>query len=154
MWSLVFPSRIAVQCPALDNPPNGEVTLSNNNSAFSVATYRCDFGYIIGDVTSRTCQVDGSWSGSEPTYTGKFWQWFKRRGREGREWVREREREREREQDRWVVTSKNVTTHCTCMWRSVVVFANGKEIHFHPMCSVRTQYPQLEQTKSRLYIHS
>ncbi len=67
---LVFPA--VVTCPALTNPDNGVVTLPNNNLE-STATYTCDNGYTLtGDTTTRTCQANGMWSGSDPTCTRKF----------------------------------------------------------------------------------
>lgn len=55
-------------CPQLQNPGNGSVTLSMDTLEMSTATYSCNFGFVqIAGNTSRTCQVDGSWSGEAPT---------------------------------------------------------------------------------------
>ena len=53
-------------CDPLSDPANGMVTVPSRIVG-SVATYECDTGReVVGDET-RTCQVDGQWSGSEPT---------------------------------------------------------------------------------------
>ena len=57
---------LGVLCSTLLSPSNGQVSLSG-----STATYSCDSKYqLVGDVT-RTCQFDGTWSGSEPSCVGK-----------------------------------------------------------------------------------
>ena len=59
-----------VQCPALQIPDNGKVD-QTENSFGSTATYSCDSQYqLVGDVT-RTCQSEGTWSGSEPSCVGE-----------------------------------------------------------------------------------
>ena len=56
-----------VMCPQLQNPGNGSVTLSMDTLEMSTATYSCNFGFVqIAGNASRTCQVDGSWSGDAP----------------------------------------------------------------------------------------
>lgn len=53
-------------CPGLNNQANGQVNATTAVSTGQSAFYTCDGGYsIIGDDT-RTCQGDGTWSGSEP----------------------------------------------------------------------------------------
>lgn len=56
----------AVDCPALPTPNDGGVTMTGI-TAGSVATYFCDFGFMLSDNTPRTCQPDGTWDGMEPT---------------------------------------------------------------------------------------
>ena len=57
-----------IDCGTLSPPTNGSVSYSNSTTEGSVATYSCDSGYTLtGDDTERTCQADGTWSGSEPT---------------------------------------------------------------------------------------
>ena len=47
--------------------PNG------NYPANTVATYSCTRGQLFnGDVTS-TCQLDGTWTGTEPTCAGRYY---------------------------------------------------------------------------------
>ena len=56
---------IPISCGPLSNPANGAVSYSTTTYG-STATYSCDTGYtLVGDAT-RTCQADGTWSGSEP----------------------------------------------------------------------------------------
>jgi CUB/sushi domain-containing protein len=49
-------------CPALDNPMGGTVSASN-----STAVYSCTVGNKLGGEATRTCQGDGTWSGTAPT---------------------------------------------------------------------------------------
>ena len=72
--SAVCPTQsTVVMCPQLHNPGNGSVTLSMDTLEMSTATYSCNFGFVqIGGNISRTCQVDGSWSGEAPTCQGKL----------------------------------------------------------------------------------
>ncbi len=58
---VVFPP--VVTCPTLPNPDNGMVSVPTTTFG-STATYTCVTGYN-GD-TTRTCESDGTWSGSEP----------------------------------------------------------------------------------------
>ena len=65
-------TALAVQCPDLPNPDNGQVTFSNGFMIGSVATYECSQGFTLeGDVT-QTCQADGTWSGVPATCARKF----------------------------------------------------------------------------------
>ena len=58
---------LCLDCGNLDEPTDGAVTMSNMNVYNSVATYSCNTGYMLIGATQRTCQADGSWSGSGPT---------------------------------------------------------------------------------------
>ena len=59
-----------VDCGNLTNPSNGEVIFSSTTLS-SLAEYSCDqqSGYLLtqGTGSVRTCQADGTWSGSEPS---------------------------------------------------------------------------------------
>ncbi len=59
---------LEVHCPALPEVQGATIALSNGNIAPSTATYTCDGGAAPsdGDAT-RTCQADGSWTGTAPT---------------------------------------------------------------------------------------
>ena len=63
------------QCPPLPNPANGMVTVTGQTSG-STATYTCNTGLELLDLTlgsdARTCQPDGTWSGSEAQCIGKM----------------------------------------------------------------------------------
>ena len=54
-----------MQCPALNRPANGRVTVSSR-SVGGVASYSCLSGYSRIGTSTRTCQSDGSWSGQQP----------------------------------------------------------------------------------------
>ena len=66
LCSVLFSLSPAVDCGALTNPDNGRVDTPQGTTLNQVATYSCNSGYeLVGD-TTRTCQADGIWSGSEP----------------------------------------------------------------------------------------
>ena len=56
---------------------NGEVTFEaaagRGETEFeSVATYTCNTGYNLVGNAMRTCQADGTWSGSDPLCQSKY----------------------------------------------------------------------------------
>ena len=56
---------VEVECEVLLDPLNGMVMLMGTSSG-SMAMYTCVMGFMLeGDMT-RTCQLDGEWSGEEP----------------------------------------------------------------------------------------
>ena len=48
------------------------VNVSSTTTAGAVASYECVAGYTLEGSSTRTCQNDGSWSGSEPTCISKL----------------------------------------------------------------------------------
>ena len=61
-----------VDCGALTDPDNGQVTHTAGTSLGQTATYSCNTAYnLVGD-SARTCQVRGNWSGSAPTCQGIY----------------------------------------------------------------------------------
>ena len=55
-----------VDCSALSNPANGQVSHPGGTTFGQTATYSCNPGYtLVGDIT-RTCQATGQWSGDAP----------------------------------------------------------------------------------------
>ena len=50
---------------------NGMVTTTNGNFVDSVATFTCDFGYILDGDDQRICQPNGTWSSMPPQCTRK-----------------------------------------------------------------------------------
>ena len=57
---------IAVDCGVLDDPENGEVSLTGTILG-SKATYSCNSGYVLEGESTRVCQSNGKWSGEAPT---------------------------------------------------------------------------------------
>ena len=65
-WSAVVPLCVAItECGSPDIPVFG-VRLNNNFSVGAVVTYDCILGYNLIGSTSRTCLVNGTWSGTVP----------------------------------------------------------------------------------------
>ena len=72
-WSCVtdvFLFLTVVDCGALNASANGQVSHTNGTTFGQIATYSCDTGYNLVGNSTRTCQADGVWSGSEPTCQG------------------------------------------------------------------------------------
>ena len=66
---------VTAQCEGLHDPDNGMVTTTSRRLSGSTATYTCNSGFELLDLTPgsnvRTCQSDGMWSGFEATCIGK-----------------------------------------------------------------------------------
>ena len=54
-------------CDSLTSPGNGTVTHPGQPIYMSIATYSCNTGYVVEGQATRTCQANGTWSGSAPT---------------------------------------------------------------------------------------
>ena len=68
----ILPSTV-VDCSALTNPPNGQISTTGGTTFGQNATYSCNTGYnLMGDNT-RTCEATGNWSGSAPTCQSMFY---------------------------------------------------------------------------------
>ena len=69
--SVYLSHTVSVDCPALANPANGLVTVSDEtNIEGTTATYSCFNGFDLTGNEMRTCQNVGGvgvWSGSDPT---------------------------------------------------------------------------------------
>ena len=61
---------LAVDCGTLSQPNGGQVS-QDGSSLGSQANYSCSEGYVLNGNSTRVCQVDGQWSGSEPTCEGQ-----------------------------------------------------------------------------------
>lgn len=57
----------AAICPELEDPANGQVSLSNGTFPGSLATYMCDSNYTLVGNEIRTCVKPNGWTGMEPT---------------------------------------------------------------------------------------
>ncbi|XP_078664134.1 E-selectin-like [Branchiostoma floridae x Branchiostoma belcheri] len=71
-WSGSTPTCTPIMCPTLFNPTNGQVT--GSFSYGSTVFYSCYAGYNLNGPSSRTCQITGTWTGYDPTCTGKMFQ--------------------------------------------------------------------------------
>ena len=58
-----------VSCPLLSGVTNGEINCSLGNdrvpSYEDTCSYTCSTGHELSGGSTRTCQSDGSWSGSD-----------------------------------------------------------------------------------------
>ena len=58
-----------VECPPLTNPINGMMTCSLKDvgtpSYGDTCSFTCKIGHELNGTSTRTCQSNGSWSGSE-----------------------------------------------------------------------------------------
>ena len=70
-----WPLIATAQCMELHDPADGMVTTTSRRLSGSIATYTCNTGFELLDFTPgsdvRTCQPDGTWSGSEAQCVGK-----------------------------------------------------------------------------------
>ena len=53
-------------CGNPGTPENGQKT-GNNYKYHDVVTFQCDEGHNLVGSSSRTCQTDGNWDGTQPT---------------------------------------------------------------------------------------
>ena len=64
---------ILLACPSLNNPSNGMITCSLGGDAVpdpgDTCTYACNNGYEVTGSSTRTCQTDGTWTGSDTMCT-------------------------------------------------------------------------------------
>ena len=70
----MFPDPPVTTCSDLTVLSNAMISYNggspDNRPVDTVATYSCDTGYTFNGGSTRTCQSDGTWSGSDPTCTG------------------------------------------------------------------------------------
>jgi len=64
-----FTPYLAVPCPSLTDPNNGVMTCSLGDDGVTsykdTCSFTCNTGYKLSSSDTRTCQSDGSWSGSK-----------------------------------------------------------------------------------------
>lgn len=58
---------VITDCGLLNNQSNGAVDISAGTLYKNLATYKCSGGYTLNGTSTRTCQANGQWSGSEPS---------------------------------------------------------------------------------------
>ena len=63
---------LAILCPTLNDPDNGSVSVSSSRYVGERAYYSCDYGYQLLGSFSRTCQLSGDWSGTQPTCISEY----------------------------------------------------------------------------------
>lgn len=54
-------------CPPPARPVNGRVSTSSGTGFGAVASYSCNAGFRLYGSSARTCQANGTWSGTAPT---------------------------------------------------------------------------------------
>jgi Notch-like protein len=57
---------VVTTCPTLSRPIHGDVGVSSVLPD-GTATYECDTGFVLKGNATRTCQANGTWTGSDPT---------------------------------------------------------------------------------------
>ncbi|XP_019863590.1 PREDICTED: sushi, von Willebrand factor type A, EGF and pentraxin domain-containing protein 1-like isoform X2 [Amphimedon queenslandica] len=65
-WSEEPPTCESIKCKELTNPENGKVKFVSTLLS-SIATYSCNDGFILSGKSRRECQINGEWSGTEPS---------------------------------------------------------------------------------------
>ena len=63
---LYFALYACTGCERLPDINNGQVDLSGRTLG-STATYTCNQGFVLVGSSTRICQSNGQWSGSEPS---------------------------------------------------------------------------------------
>ena len=68
-YSSLYILYLAVPCPSLTDPNNGVMTCSLGDDGVpyyeDTCSFTCNTGYELTGSDTRTCQSDGSWSGTE-----------------------------------------------------------------------------------------
>ena len=64
-WTGRIPICRIIRCGGLSSPSNGRVTIIDETIG-GTAVYTCNSGYTLVGRDTRTCQDDGSWSGTPP----------------------------------------------------------------------------------------
>ncbi|KAJ8038246.1 Protein lev-9 [Holothuria leucospilota] len=60
-------SCLRKKCPPLSTPKNGNMVVRPNDRTIgAVVTYSCNYDFVISGHTSRMCQRNQTWSGTEP----------------------------------------------------------------------------------------
>lgn len=65
-FSLLSIVYVSADCPVLANPAHGTVDVSADRQVGDIANYTCEGGYTLTGDSTRNCQANNSWSGSEP----------------------------------------------------------------------------------------
>jgi len=69
IYAVLYNCKFAVPCPSIADPNNGVMTCLLGDDGVSsyqdTCSFTCYTGYVITGSDTRTCQSDGSWSGSE-----------------------------------------------------------------------------------------
>ena len=64
---IIFPIYTElIQCPELRIDNGGVTVIPNSRTLNSSATYSCSDGYSLQGNSERICQMDSTWSGSDP----------------------------------------------------------------------------------------
>ena len=76
-WTVYDPMQVFIPylnyflviCPGLTDPNNGTITCSPGDNGVpsyeDTCSFTCNTGYELTGSDTRTCQSDGSWSGTE-----------------------------------------------------------------------------------------
>ncbi|XP_074641314.1 sushi, von Willebrand factor type A, EGF and pentraxin domain-containing protein 1-like [Tubulanus polymorphus] len=69
MWSGEAPSCETITCSSLIDPINGHVVTEDGIQFGDEAIYNCSVGFTLNGIASRTCTLNGTWSGEIPICT-------------------------------------------------------------------------------------
>ena len=71
--SLTTSCVLSTDCQLLTDPDNGVISCSLGDdgqaSLGDTCNYTCDSGYELSGNVNRSCELNGNWSGTEPTCT-------------------------------------------------------------------------------------
>ena len=71
MSCIMYTADTSFTCPPLNNPANGEVSVSGL-SVGSTASFSCNFGYVLRGSAVLECGARGIWSAPDPTCERKL----------------------------------------------------------------------------------
>ncbi len=62
-----------IECASLQPPMNGLVNNPEDTIVGSVASYTCNEGYELSGPITRSCEVTGQWTATEPVCKGLYY---------------------------------------------------------------------------------
>ncbi len=72
LWFNLLSSSAGIECPSLQSPENGVVTNPEDTIVGAVASYICNEGYELSGPRTRSCEVTGEWTSTDPVCNGSY----------------------------------------------------------------------------------